>query len=557
VRREGPSRAWRSAWLVALMLVMANSAGAQVFRVQGGASTMFNAEGASVDIKGPNYDANMGAGFFDGHLALGGFVRSRMGAYTLLSGDNNVSFDLPTDVFDSTHYFSARGVGLSKKGKDGGFYGFLGMTSTWYGTSFFQAAESQTPVGILFYDRRIRPDLHFYSREIVSGRQTSLQALEWEPRKWIKTSVSAGMGSNQGYMGTSATFEGSNMTLKVGYTAEGSRFRRVTVVSPLMSEVQRENAEFTYHPNSFFSVAAGHHNLLQPTDTEGQLAAVTVNEALANFSLAKLYFGVGMFQSRYKGAGTVGTNFYVGHRFNQRLETNFNYFESQTDKQPKDKILTVSLRESIFQRFSLLQLISRSEGQTTASFGGQMITNRFNVQVDYQNVYLPLRPDHPFQQALAVNGSFRVTGPLQLIAASNVAPDGHMRYTFGVATFLYRSRGMVSWGGDQTYAFPKFLIEGIVKDDRGSPVAGAALHLGSEVVYSDDEGKFLLRTRKRQPCALQVAPDEFMTNEYFEVVRAPATVLPQLEANAAEVEIVLRRVQRPVSQSKVGVGPGR
>ena len=530
-------------------LVVTPSVLGQVFRVQGGASTMFNAEGASVDIKGPNYDANMGAGFFDGHLALGGFVRSRMGSYNILSGDNNVSFDLPTDVFDSTHYFSARGIGLSKTGSDRGFYGFLGMTSSWFGTSFFQAAQSETPVGILFFDRRLRPDLHFYSREIVSSRQTSLQALEWEPRKWLKSSVSAGMGSNQGYMSTSLTLEGSDMTLKVGYTEEGSRFRRITVVSPLMSEVQRENAEFTYHPNSFLSVAAGHHNLLQPTDSEGQMVPVSVNEALVNLSLARLYFGMGMFQSSYKGSGTVGTNLYVGHRFSQRLETNFNYFESQSDKQPKNTILTLSLREALLQRFSLLQLISRSEGQTTASFGGQMITNRFNVQVDYQNVYLPLRPDHPFQQALAVNGSFRVLGPLQLTAASNVAPDGHMRYTFGLGTYLYRSRGMVSWGGDQTYAFPKFLIEGVVKDDRGSPVQGAALHLGGEVVYSDEEGKFLLRTRKRHPCTLQVAPDEFMTAELFEVVQAPSTVWPELEASATPLEIVLRRVHRPVAQS--------
>src|SRR4051812_3757340 len=151
---------------MAPMLLVAPAAVGQVFRVQGGVSTMFNAEGASVDIKGPNYDANMGAGFFDGHLALGGFVRSRMGAYTIVSGDNNLSFDLPTDVFDSTHYFSARGVGVSKTGHDGGFYGFLGMTSSWFGTSFFQAAQSETPVGILFFDRRLKPDLHFYSREI-------------------------------------------------------------------------------------------------------------------------------------------------------------------------------------------------------------------------------------------------------------------------------------------------------------------------------------------------------------------------------------------------------
>ncbi len=158
---------------------------------------MFNADGGSVDIKGPNYDANMGLGFFDGHLELGGFVRSRVAGYTLTSGDDSLPFDLPTDIFGSTHYFSARGVGISQKDKQRSFYAFAGMTSTWFGTGFFQAAHSENPVGILFFDRRLKPDLRFYSRDIVSSRQTSLQALEWQPQKWLKASLTGGVGSNQ------------------------------------------------------------------------------------------------------------------------------------------------------------------------------------------------------------------------------------------------------------------------------------------------------------------------------------------------------------------------
>jgi len=523
-------------------MILAPHSPGQVFRVQGGVSTMFNANGASLDIKGPNYDANMGMGFFDGHFELGGFVRSKIAGYTVTSGDDNVPFNLPTDIFDSTHYFSARGIGISQKNKNNGFYAFAGMTSTWFGTGFFQAAHSEAPVGILFFDRSLKPDLHFYSRDIVSSRQTSLQALQWSPQKWLKTSVSAGVGSNQAYLGTGVSVETSNLTLKLGYTAAGGGFRRVTVVSPLTSEVERENAEFSYRLNSNVSFAAGHHHLIQPIDLKSPMIHVAVNEALANFSLASLYFGTGVFQSTVMGRNTVGTNLYLGHRFGRRLDTNFNYFESHSPGETKTTILTLALREQLFQRFSLLQLISRSEGQTTAAFGGQMITNRFNVQVDYQNVYLPLRPDHPFQQALALNAAVRLFGPLQMTAASNVAPDGHVRYSFGLATFLYRYQGMVSWGSQQTYAFPKFLVQGVVHDVEGNPIQGAALHIAGEVVYSDDTGHFLLRFRKRQQYPLQVTPDEFMTNEYFEVVQAPATVWPELEESARNLAIVLRRI---------------
>ena len=503
---------------------------------------MFNADGASVDIKGPNYDANMGMGFFDGHFELGGFVRSKIAGFTVISGDDSVPFDLPTDIFDSTHYFSARVLGISQKKQANGFYAFAGMTSTWFGTGFFQAAQSETPVGILFFDRRLTPELHFYSRDIVSRRQTALQALQWQPHKWLKTSLTAGVGSNQAYLGTGVSIETTNAMLKLGYTAAGTGFRRVTVVSPLTSEVERENAEFSYRLNSTVSFAAGHHHLLQPIDLKSPMIHVAVNEALANFSVAKLYFGTGVFQSSVMGRNTFGTNLYLGHRFGHRLDTNLNYFESHSQREPKTTILTLALREQLFQRFSLLQLISRSEGQTTAAFGGQMTTNRFNLQVDYQNVYLPLRPDHPFQQALALNAAVRLFGPLEMTAASNVAPDGRLRYSFGLATFLYRYQGMVSWGSQQTYAFPKFMVQGVVQDVEGTPIQGAALHIGGEVVYSDDAGHFLLRLRKRQQCVLQVTPDEFMTNDYFEVVQAPATVWPEPEERTQSLIIVLRRI---------------
>ncbi|HEY7099789.1 MAG TPA: hypothetical protein VH437_23905 [Terriglobales bacterium] len=549
------SRTLRRPLLIAASLLVASLAHSQVFRVQGGVSTMFNADGASVDIKGPNYDANMGLGFFDGQFEFGGFVRSKIAGYTVTTGDDNVPFDLPTDIFDSTHYFSARGLGISQEKKQRSFYAFGGMTSTWFGTAFFQAAHAETPVGILFFNEKLKPDLKFCSRNIVSSRQTSLQALEWQPEKWLTTSFTAGLGSNQAYVGTGATIQTEKMMLKLGYIAAGTEFRRVTVVSPLNPEVERENIELTYRPNSVISIVAGHHNLLQPIDFKSPMVEVTVNEAVANFNVSKLYFGVGAFNSRFMDRNTVGTNLYAGRRFGQRFDTSVNFFESRTDQQSKTAIVTLALRERLLQRLSLLQLISRSEGQTTAAFGGEVVTNRFHVQVDYQNVYLPLRPDHPFQQALALNAAIRIFGPLQMTAASNIAPDGRMRYAFGLATFLYRYQGMVSWGSQDTYSFPKYVIQGTVKDVQGNPIQGAALRIGNDVVYSDDTGHFLLRLRKKQECALQVAPDEFMTNDYFEVVKAPVSVWPELESEASLVDIVLRKVPYPRDQRTATSAP--
>ena len=71
--------------------------------------------------------------------------------------------------------------------------------------------------------------------------------------------------------------------------------------------------------------------------------------------------------------------------------------------------------------------------------------------------------------------ALRVAGPWQVTAASNVAPDGHLRYSFGTSTYLYRLRGMMT-AQPETFSIAKYLVQGIVKDDHGVAVEGAALH---------------------------------------------------------------------------------
>lgn len=115
-------------------------------RIQGGTSTLLNAEGGSVEFKAPNYDGTVGLGFFNGRFEYGAETRYLFHGYTLLAGDESVPFTLPTDVFDSSHYFSARGIGATRKGAESSFHAFAGTTSTWMGTGFFNAAQSNHPV---------------------------------------------------------------------------------------------------------------------------------------------------------------------------------------------------------------------------------------------------------------------------------------------------------------------------------------------------------------------------------------------------------------------------
>lgn len=536
--------------LLLLAVLLAGKAGAQVFRVQGGTSTLLNAEGGSVEFKAPNYDGSVGLGFFDGRFKYGAESRYRYHGYTLLGGDESVPFTLPTDVFDSSHYFSARGIGATRKDADSAFYAFAGATSTWLGTGFFNAASSNDPVGLFFYERKLSDQLKFFSRDILSRRQTFLEGVEYRPRQWLKTSLTGGIGSNQKYFAASMDAETQRLAFKAGYVITGDSFRRVTVVSPMSSEVNKGNVQMLYKPADFVTITTGHENVLQPVTPDGPMQQASVNQLSTDFHVKKFYFGTGLFTSNASGRTTQGTNLYFGHRIGRRLEATTNWFQSKPQKGETTTILSGTVRENFSSRFSLLQLVSRTSGQTTFAFGGDFISNRLLLRADYQNVYLPFRPDRPFEQALALNVALRVAGPVQITAASNVAPDGHLRYSFGASTYLYRFRGMMMSAQAETFSIAKYLVQGVVKDDHGLPVEGAALHIGKEVVYSDSAGRFQVRFSKHGPFRLSVAPEEFITNAFYEAVSAPSDVKAELEAAATNVEVVVRRVPPPPSNPR-------
>ncbi len=529
--------------VVMLAILLAATAQAQVFRVQAGQSTLLNAEGGSVEFKAPNYDGSVGLGFYNGKFELGADTRYRFHGYTVLAGDESIPFTLPTDVFDQSHYFSARGFGVTRSDEHSRFYAFAGTTSTLLGTGFFNAASSDRPASIFFYDRKLNPHLKFFSRQILSSRQTALEGVEWKASPWLTTSVTAGVGSNQKYAASSVDAETHNLAFKASYVLTGDSFRRVTVLSPLSSEVNKGNVQVLYKPAEFMSITTGHENILEPLSPGGPMQQASVNQFSTDFHVRRFYFGSGLFSSVAAGRHTQGTNFYAGRRVGRRLEVNGNWFESTPKAGPKTTILSATLRENFSDRFSLLQLISRTAGQTTFAFGGDFTSNRLLLHADYQNVYLPFRPDRPFEQALAFNASFRVTGPFQLTAASNIAPDGHLRYAFGASTYLYRIRGMMlSAQSAETFSMAKYLARGTVEDDQGLPIEGAALRIGHQLVYTDSGGHFQLRLAKHGPFPLTVVPEEFLTSVMYRVVSAPSEVKAESDESAPDLQITVRAV---------------
>ena len=99
----------------------------QVFEMTGGSSSLLNAEGGSLTVHAEDYTARVDLGYF-GKPSLGFYFSHPFQGGVLGAGDQQIPFVLPTDLFDQSFYFMARGMSLSRVVPDGQPSGFCRRT---------------------------------------------------------------------------------------------------------------------------------------------------------------------------------------------------------------------------------------------------------------------------------------------------------------------------------------------------------------------------------------------------------------------------------------------
>jgi hypothetical protein len=523
---------------------------AQVFRVQAGSSTLFNADGASMDFRADKYSGDVGIGMVNGEFHYGASFQTKLGDNTVKLGDDQVRFELPTDIFDASHYFLARGIGITRSSDDTRTWIFTGASSQGFSTPFFGAADSANAMGALFYEKRLSDRLTLFSRNIFSSRQTMIQAAEYKLAQGVRAAVAVGTGNNAKYAATSLAIDRKKYDLKASYVAPSDGFVRLRAPNAdLASEVEGGNVSFTYRPKHGYALTLTHENIVQPGRDSQPAEHASANEVFATGNAAKVSFGGGLFTTKAFDHAALGTAFFAGRNLTSRIAVKANYDRSVPNVGLPSDSIGANVRAAITQRLTLIQVVSRSNGQFTTSFGGEYIGNRFNGHLDYQTVFLPLRPDKPLQQTMGFSASMNLFGGFRAIAGSNVAADGKLRYTFGISKFFYRT---VAGGGDLSaaaYHFGRYVVSGTVFDAAGQPFAGAAIVIGKETVYTDTEGNFLLRVNRRVSMALSVNFDEFITPGDFELVNAPSSVIPEAEDQPVPVRVTIRRKPKTPAQT--------
>jgi len=535
-RRSGSQRLSQTACLT-LALGIGPLASCQVFQVAAGASTLYQAQGGSIQMRGANNNATLGLGIIDGHLTAGGsWTRSVRGSlYT--AGSQAIPCDLPTDIFSPGHSIYALGgsVGGRLRGTD--VFAFGGATSTNAGTPFFQGQQVQTPTGVLLIKRRLATNLLATSEVIVSRRTSALASLAWVPSpRWV-IAASGGTGDSQPYGAFSLIATYPRVEIMASYLLVGSQLRRATVAGVSASEPYRDNVQITLRPLRSFTFSAGHQNFLQPAFGTAAALSTSVTQASASLRLAGVDLSAAIFRSTYGDAANQSRAFSAHRRLGERITLAGSYLENRARGGSSSVDLLANGGITLTSRWTLNQIVNRSNGQTSVGFGGSFLSNILTLSADYETYYVPSRIDRPFEQAMILNAQLYSPGGLGFHGATFVGPTGQLLYTADANAIASRTPHIRDTTSHA--AMGAMLLHARVLEVGGHPVMGAALLIDQVPVFTGPDGSFSLRERRSRTHSLTVLTAQFMDGGSYRVVYAPATIQSCINGADPEITIVV------------------
>lgn len=519
---------------------------AQVFEVNGGSSSLYQAEGATISARGESYTASMGAGVVAGQFVGGATLTKMIGHATYVLGSDYIPFVLPTDVFDGSHYLVTLGAGVHVTVKDTDLLVFAGATSSNFSSPLFQGARAENPAGVVFLKRKLPAGFTAYSNLVFSNQTTAIGSLQWEPAEKLTFAIAGGIGANQPYAAISTTFERPWIVAKASYIDAGSQFHRVAITQPLTSEADRENVLVTLRPTRYFTIGGGRQNYLSPVgNTYATTVRSTVDEGTATLQVFKAALSGSAYHSTYQGNYNNAFTLSADRQITTNIHATASYLESRPSNSTKTTALVGIFSEDITPRFNINELVNHANGQTSVSFGGGFLSNFASVMAGYQTYYVPQNNSSPFEQALIVDVQVHLFHGLNVHGATFVAPDGKLRYTADAQVQAIRQGAGITPGAEPgIFSAPlgANLVAGNVVDTEGRPVSGAALKIDQVLVYTNDDGHFEMRERKQHTHQLKVMTDQFIAQFAYRVVSAPATIRSSSASNDPGAVIVVERI---------------
>jgi hypothetical protein len=534
-----------AAAILAAALSASGTAVAQtVVEVQGGGSSLVNGYGATANFWRNGTDGWVGLGYLDG-LRIGAFLRTAVGKDTVRLGNDALVLRFPTDLFSGGYNLLVQGVSVGGGSSDRSYLAFAGASSSSLAAPSFQATRIDKPLGALFLQRRISPSVRLTGNVLLARRQTVMPGVQWQATPDLTTALVAGTGAGSFYAAGAATLRRGPLGIQAMYAWNPDRFRRADVPGPTQTEAERENVSVTYDIGSAFQVGAARQHFLQDSADGTAPVRATGNSVYASGRVHDLRITGGLYDSRSEGISNLSSYLAVGREVTRWLDAELFILQSRPSGRASSTTPIVNLRWRVSPRVRLMQQISVHDHRPTILFGANLITALGEFGADYQIVHQPFQPFKPFRSTLNLTARLQL-GRYSTNLGTYVRPDGSVDYSASGSTFLY----MGAFGGVQPQqlgqSLGRYVVRGVVRDEVGQPVEGAAVELSGEMAFTNSRGEFFVRVRRPQRYALTIPLDDFLLPGHWEIVTAPSEAIAEAEDRAQAVEIILRRARPAV-----------
>ena len=530
--------------LPALALCAVPLEGQTVLQVEGGGTTLTGGYGSRVNFWSGDFEGWLGAGFARG-WRLAAFVKHPLGQDTLRAGFDVQSLALPTDIFSGGSFLLTQGLAWRRVRSRFDATLFAGATGSGLGAPFVNTARAEKPIGLALVDVHPLPSLLLQTRLVGARRQSGFETVAWSTDDAAHTfAATAGVGANAPFGALTWHTTTDHLELRAGYTDFAPDFRRADAPLPDLAEPYHESVLMTLREPGRASLTLGHQNFRQLyTTTVGGGPDVRVDQALASVMLFGTTLGAGGFQTSTVGGRTLSTVSSVTQPLPFGTSATALYFQTFHRGRPAIRSLQGEVREPVGSSLTLSEVFTRTGRGFSAGLGGHYQRGFTTVALDYQNYYVPLRQPDPFLRTLTLTVRLQL-GNTSASVGTTLDPFGHVSYAASGGTYVYLG-GLTPGVQPITVRFERYVVRGVVEDEDGRPVDGAAVDVGDAQALTDSHGDFFVRVNARRSVPLRVDLAGFVAVGSYAVVSAPATVEGEDDEHATPVRIVLRTVPPP------------
>lgn len=461
--------------VVILMLCFPNVSQSQsVAEIQGGASN-FLGNGGGFLLHGPNSETKVSAGVINGKFASSVSVHFEYRKWDVVLGDN--MFGLTSGQMSLSA--PIRGISAYRTWGKNDIHLFTGALGQAFSSPYFFGIE-HTHIGAgISYKHSFGNNFTVGTIQTVGQKKTSLEDAEYKWGTHLRLHGQAGwLESNPQVSGDAAI-----AFRHLGFAANRSAYIfnvRCAGCPPITTSKVTTNSFSAYGSYGFFNAGA---SLFESSVNRGK----SLN--------AGVHFGWLQVQA---------SDYISGKQSNQLI--------------------------AVMERglhWTISEYLSHSNGTWSGNVGVGYTSNRFSVQVGYQELYFPLLRQ-PFQKVLSIQFSLRVKSA-SVNVGTVVQPNGRNQWTVGGDDYLQTKLRLPTIGtgeNNAAHSLPqfghggKYVIQGQVVDTDGNPVEGACVLVGKDTVYTDSTGHFSIREKKKNP-PIRVDVDNFMTPGTWEAVFVP------------------------------------